>query len=51
VISSIVNTTNRAVCVYADPFDKGDEFKIHGGEKWPGVPSWINDRISSMKYC
>ncbi|MEV7541080.1 peptidase inhibitor family I36 protein [Streptomyces sp. NPDC089915] len=49
--SSVVNNTGSAICFYEHNDYGGLQFRIGPREKWPSVPSWINDRISSFKYC
>ncbi|MEU8777363.1 peptidase inhibitor family I36 protein [Streptomyces sp. NPDC048606] len=49
--SSVVNNTRGGVCFYEHTNYGGLEFRIGAGEKWASVPSWINDRISSFKFC
>ncbi|MFI9201957.1 peptidase inhibitor family I36 protein [Streptomyces sp. NPDC053048] len=51
ITSSVVNNTGSSICFYEHNGYRGLEFKIGPREKWPSVPSWINDRISSFKYC
>ncbi|MFB6889067.1 peptidase inhibitor family I36 protein [Kitasatospora sp. NPDC056327] len=51
ITSSVVNNTGSGVCFYEHNGYGGAEFRIGPREKWPAVPSWINDRISSFKYC
>ncbi|MEV7541081.1 peptidase inhibitor family I36 protein [Streptomyces sp. NPDC089915] len=51
VTSSVVNDTGSSVCFYENNWYGGLEFKVGPHEQWPSVPSWINDRISSFKYC
>ncbi|MED7955033.1 peptidase inhibitor family I36 protein [Streptomyces sp. BE303] len=51
VTSSVLNNTGSSICFYENNGYSGLEFKIGPGEHWPSVPSWINDRISSFKYC
>ncbi|MEU2391521.1 peptidase inhibitor family I36 protein [Streptomyces sp. NPDC007369] len=49
--SSVVNNTGSRICFYEHNGYGGLEFKIGPREKWSSVPSWINDKISSFKYC
>ncbi|MET9762835.1 peptidase inhibitor family I36 protein [Streptomyces sp. NPDC006372] len=49
--SSVVNNTGSSICFYEHNSYGGPQFKIGPREKWPSVPSWINDRISSFTYC
>ncbi|MFJ3876864.1 peptidase inhibitor family I36 protein [Streptomyces sp. NPDC090077] len=49
--SSVVNNTGSSICFYEHNNYGGLQFKIGPREKWPSVPSWINDRISSFTYC
>ncbi|WP_185911236.1 peptidase inhibitor family I36 protein [Streptomyces sp. WAC07149] len=49
--SSVVNNTGSSICFYEHNWYGGQQFRIGPWEKWPSVPSWINDRISSFKYC
>ncbi|MEU2391520.1 peptidase inhibitor family I36 protein [Streptomyces sp. NPDC007369] len=51
VTSSVLNNTGSRICFYEHNGYGGLEFKIGPREKWPSVPSWINDKISSFKYC
>ncbi|MEV6975307.1 peptidase inhibitor family I36 protein [Kitasatospora sp. NPDC093806] len=51
VTSSVLNNTRSSICFYEHNGYGGLEFKIGPGEHWPYLPSWINDRISSFKYC
>ncbi|MFI2611012.1 peptidase inhibitor family I36 protein [Kitasatospora sp. NPDC018619] len=51
VTSSVLNNTRSSVCFYEHNTYGGLEFKVGPGEHWPSLPSWINDRISSFKYC
>ncbi|MGW3076413.1 MULTISPECIES: peptidase inhibitor family I36 protein [unclassified Kitasatospora] len=51
VTSSVLNNTGSHVCFYEHNNYGGLEFKIGPGEHWPYLPSWINDKISSFKYC
>ncbi|MEU3778624.1 peptidase inhibitor family I36 protein [Streptomyces sp. NPDC032472] len=51
ITSSVVNNTGSSICFYEHNWYGGLEFKIGPWEKWPSVPSWINDKISSFKYC
>ncbi|MGW2672158.1 peptidase inhibitor family I36 protein [Streptomyces sp. NPDC001272] len=51
IASSVVNNTGSGICFYEHNYYGGLEFKVGPHEKWPAVPSWINDRISSFKYC
>lgn len=51
VTSSVLNNTGSRVCFYEHNGYRGAEFRIGPGEQWPSVPSWINDKISSFKYC
>ncbi|MFG2910403.1 peptidase inhibitor family I36 protein [Kitasatospora sp. NPDC048286] len=51
ITSSVVNNTGSHVCFYEHNWYGGAEFKIGPHEQWPSVPSWINDKISSFKYC
>ncbi|GLX23526.1 MULTISPECIES: peptidase inhibitor family I36 protein [Streptomyces] len=49
--SSVVNNTGSRICFYEHNNYGGLEFRIGPGEQWASVPSWINDKISSFKYC
>ncbi|MEU3316746.1 peptidase inhibitor family I36 protein [Streptomyces sp. NPDC006662] len=49
--SSVVNNTGSGICFYEHNNYGGLEFKVGPHEKWASVPGWINDRISSFKYC
>ncbi|MFI5530608.1 peptidase inhibitor family I36 protein [Kitasatospora sp. NPDC051853] len=49
--SSVVNNTGSSICFYEHNNYGGAEFRIGPREKWASVPGWINDRISSFKYC
>lgn len=49
--SSVVNNTGSSICFYEHNKYGGLEFKVGPHEKWSSVPSWINDRISSYRYC
>ncbi|MEU1286802.1 peptidase inhibitor family I36 protein [Kitasatospora sp. NPDC005856] len=49
--SSVVNNTGSSICFYEHNNYGGAEFRIGPWEKWAAVPSWINDKISSFKYC
>ncbi|CAL9640146.1 hypothetical protein SUDANB120_06321 (plasmid) [Streptomyces sp. enrichment culture] len=49
--SSVVNNTGSSICFYEHNGYGGLEFRIGPREKWASVPSWINDKISSFKYC
>ncbi|MET9762837.1 peptidase inhibitor family I36 protein [Streptomyces sp. NPDC006372] len=49
--SSVVNNTGRSVCFYEHNGYAGAQFRIGPWEKWASVPSWINDKISSFKFC
>ncbi|MFJ6621423.1 peptidase inhibitor family I36 protein [Kitasatospora sp. NPDC091335] len=49
--SSVLNNTGSSICFYENNWCAGPEFRIGPWERWPLVPSWINDRISSFKYC
>ncbi|MFI9201958.1 peptidase inhibitor family I36 protein [Streptomyces sp. NPDC053048] len=51
VTSSVVNNTGSGICFYEHNGYGGLQFKIGPREQWPSVPSWINDKISSFKYC
>ncbi len=51
VTSSVLNNTGSSICFYEHNGYGGLEFKIGPWERRPSVPSWINDRISSFKYC
>ncbi|MBC2874272.1 MULTISPECIES: peptidase inhibitor family I36 protein [Streptomyces] len=51
VASSVVNNTGSSICFYEHNGYGGLQFKIGPHEQWPSVPSWINDKISSFKYC
>ncbi|MFI2611011.1 peptidase inhibitor family I36 protein [Kitasatospora sp. NPDC018619] len=51
VASSVVNNTGSSVCFYEHNTYGGLEFRVGPREQWASVPSWINDRISSFKYC
>ncbi|MFE3578625.1 peptidase inhibitor family I36 protein [Streptomyces vinaceus] len=49
--SSVVNNTGNSICFFEHNGYGGAQFRIGPREKWPAVPSWINDKISSFKYC
>ncbi|MFG2910405.1 peptidase inhibitor family I36 protein [Kitasatospora sp. NPDC048286] len=49
--SSVVNNTGSSICFYEHNNYGGLEFKIGPHEQWASVPSWINDKISSFKFC
>ncbi|MER7701832.1 peptidase inhibitor family I36 protein [Kitasatospora sp. NPDC097605] len=51
IASSVVNNTGSSICFYEHNGYGGAEFRIGPWEKWRTVPGWINDRISSFKYC
>ncbi|MGW1641700.1 peptidase inhibitor family I36 protein [Streptomyces lavendulae] len=51
ITSSVVNNTGSSICFYEHNGYGGAQFRIGPWEKWPAVPSWINDKISSFKYC
>ncbi|MFG2910400.1 peptidase inhibitor family I36 protein [Kitasatospora sp. NPDC048286] len=51
ITSSVINNTGSHICFYEHNWYGGAEFKIGPWERWPSVPSWINDKISSFKYC
>ncbi|MER7701831.1 peptidase inhibitor family I36 protein [Kitasatospora sp. NPDC097605] len=51
VTSSVLNNTGSSICFYEHNGYGGAEFRIGPWEQWPSLPSWINDRISSFKYC
>ncbi|WP_331728380.1 peptidase inhibitor family I36 protein [Streptomyces sp. NBC_00158] len=51
VTSSVLNNTGSSICFYEHNNYGGLEFKIGPREHWPSLPSWINDKISSFKYC
>ncbi|MFG2910404.1 peptidase inhibitor family I36 protein [Kitasatospora sp. NPDC048286] len=51
ITSSVLNNTRSNVCFYEHNWYGGLEFKIGPGEHWPSLPSWINDKISSFKFC
>ncbi|WP_416874655.1 peptidase inhibitor family I36 protein [Kitasatospora sp. SC0581] len=51
VTSSVVNNTGSSICFYENNDYGGLEFRIGPWERWPSLPSWINDKISSFKYC
>ncbi|WP_331728383.1 peptidase inhibitor family I36 protein [Streptomyces sp. NBC_00158] len=51
VTSSVVNNTGSGICFYEHNNYGGAQFRIGPWEKWPAVPGWINDKISSFKYC
>lgn len=51
VASSVLNNTGSSICFYEHNGYRGAEFKIGPWERWPSVPSWINDRISSFEHC
>ncbi|MFC5824422.1 peptidase inhibitor family I36 protein [Nonomuraea insulae] len=48
--SSVVNTGSH-ICCYEHNSYGGLEFEIGPWERLPAVPGWINDKISSFKYC
>ncbi|KJY23765.1 hypothetical protein VR44_37345 [Streptomyces katrae] len=49
--SSVVNNTSSGICFYEHNNYGGLEFRIGPREQWASVPGWINDKISSFKYC
>ncbi|MFG2919501.1 peptidase inhibitor family I36 protein [Kitasatospora sp. NPDC048298] len=49
--SSVVNNTGSSICFYEHNNYGGLEFRIGPHEQWASVPSWINDKISSFKFC
>lgn len=49
--SSVVNTTGSHICFFEHNGYGGLQFTIGPWEKWPTVPGWINDKISSVEYC
>ncbi|MGW3230082.1 peptidase inhibitor family I36 protein [Kitasatospora sp. NPDC001095] len=51
ITSSVVNNTGSSICFYEHNNYGGLEFRIGPREQWPSLPSWINDKISSFKYC
>ncbi|MFJ8160125.1 peptidase inhibitor family I36 protein [Streptomyces sp. NPDC096136] len=51
ITSSVVNNTGSSICFYENNWYGGLEFKIGPREQWPSVPSWINDKISSLTFC
>ncbi|XVU22633.1 peptidase inhibitor family I36 protein [Actinoplanes sp. CA-054009] len=51
VVSSMVNNTPGTLCFYSDNNFSGAVFQIHGWEKWPNLPSWIDNKISSFRFC
>ncbi|MFD5417496.1 peptidase inhibitor family I36 protein [Streptomyces sp. NPDC127069] len=51
VTSSVVNNTGSAICFYENNWYGGLEFRTGPHEQWASVPGWINDKISSFKYC
>ncbi|MGE7387001.1 peptidase inhibitor family I36 protein [Streptomyces sp. NPDC004126] len=51
ITSSVLNNTGSGICFYEHNNYGGLEFRIGPGEHWPSLPSWINDKISSFKYC
>ncbi|MBD0674974.1 peptidase inhibitor family I36 protein [Streptomyces sp. CBMA156] len=51
IASSVVNNTGSHICFYEHNNYGGAEFKVGPHEQWPSLPSWINDKISSFKYC
>ncbi|MGK5639890.1 peptidase inhibitor family I36 protein [Streptomyces sp. URMC 126] len=51
VTSSVINNTGSSICFYEHNGYGGLQFKVGPREQWPSVPSWINDKISSFKYC
>ncbi|MFB6889068.1 peptidase inhibitor family I36 protein [Kitasatospora sp. NPDC056327] len=51
ITSSVLNNTGSSICFYEHNGYGGAEFRIGPHEQWPSLPSWINDRISSFKYC
>lgn len=51
VTSSVLNNTGGSVCLYEHNGYGGLEARIGPGAKWSAVPSWINDRISSLRPC
>ncbi|MFG2919508.1 hypothetical protein ACGF0D_42400 [Kitasatospora sp. NPDC048298] len=46
-----VDDSGSHTCFYEHNWYGGAEFKIGRWERWPSVPSWINDKTSSFKYC
>ncbi|MEU3778623.1 peptidase inhibitor family I36 protein [Streptomyces sp. NPDC032472] len=51
ITSSVLNNTGSSICFYEHNGYGGLQFKIGPWERWPSVPQWINDKISSFKYC
>ncbi|MGK5639891.1 peptidase inhibitor family I36 protein [Streptomyces sp. URMC 126] len=51
ITSSVVNNTGSSVCFYEHNGYGGLQFKVGPREQWASVPPWINDKISSFKYC
>ncbi|MFB9365114.1 peptidase inhibitor family I36 protein [Kitasatospora albolonga] len=51
VASSLVNKTGSSICFYEHNWYGGLQFKVGPHEEWPYLPGWINDKISSFKYC
>ncbi|MBD0674975.1 peptidase inhibitor family I36 protein [Streptomyces sp. CBMA156] len=51
ITSSVLNNTGSHICFYEHNDYGGAEFKVGPHEQWPSLPSWINDKISSFKYC
>ncbi|MFJ9448115.1 hypothetical protein ACIRRH_40815 [Kitasatospora sp. NPDC101235] len=38
----------RVGWLYADPYESGSVFEFKGGEWWPTLPSWIDNKASSF---
>ncbi|MEV7284144.1 peptidase inhibitor family I36 protein [Streptomyces sp. NPDC093252] len=51
VTSSLVNNSSSTLCFYEHPDYGGLEFRVAPWARWAYVPSWINDKISSMRRC
>ncbi|MFD7440850.1 peptidase inhibitor family I36 protein [Streptomyces sp. NPDC059909] len=49
--TSVVNNTWNNVCFYEHNWYSGLEFRIQGKEQWAYVPWWIDNKISSWKWC
>ncbi|EYT81567.1 hypothetical protein CF54_18795 [Streptomyces sp. Tu 6176] len=50
-ISSFVNNTDRNYCLYEKEGYGGAVMQMGPREHWASLPSWINDKGSSMKPC
>ncbi|MER5931235.1 peptidase inhibitor family I36 protein [Streptomyces sp. NPDC002054] len=49
--SSIKNNTGRSICFYEHNWYGGNQFRIGPWEQWATVPGWIDNKISSFKFC